>query len=473
MILLVLVLGAFLTLARISGQEPPTESPAPSAIVIRDVTVIPMTRTPPIERAMVIIQGERITSVGPASEFAAPRDARVIDGRGRYLVPGFIEMHAHLSKTRASSLGLFVVNGVTTLRDLGGDHEELLQWRRDVRAGRRVGPSLLLAGPYLEATRNIERMRKDPPEARIEPFERTRVAVGSPDEARRIVASLAAKEIDAVKVRTVQDRETYLALNEAANEHGLPLVGHVSGIPPQVVLEAGQDGIEHNFYPSTESMSREERLVLWRRFAEKGIAVVPTLITLREGAFTPSERLQAIVDDDDGKLDSRRRYLSKYLIDDWREQVLEATNERQGLLRNVWESAVRDTREMHEAGMDVLAGSDVAVLNIFPGFSLHDEMALLVQEIGMSAADVLEGATSRAAKFLRIADRVGTVEAGKIADLVLLDANPLEDIRNTRQIEAVVLRGTLFDRPALKKVLVAVETAQDRRIDDWGRKRGR
>ena len=134
------------------------------------------------------------------------------------------------------------------------------------------------------------------------------------------------------------------------------------------------------------------------------------------------------------------------------------------------QTALNVAMEMHEAGMDLLIGADIGVLNVFPGFSIHDEMALFVTELGMTPAEVIERATSRSAKFLRIADSVGTIERGKVADLVLLEANPLEDIRNTRRIAAVVLRGALYDSSGLDQILAAVRAAPDRQIDDWGRK---
>ena len=201
------------------------------------------------------------------------------------------------------------------------------------------------------------------------------------------------------------------------------------------------------------------------------IPVVPTLVTLFEGTFPSTERLRAVVEDEEGKIDPRRPFLSRYLVLDWREQVLEASDERRQALRKIWEDVVRrDLREMHEAGMDVLVGSDVAALNVYPGYSIHDEMALFVSELGMTPAEVIERATRRSAEFLRLADSVGTVERGKVADLVLLEADPLQDIRHTRRIAAVVLRGTLYDKPALEQLFSSVRAAPDLRIDDWGRK---
>lgn len=453
------------------AQQPPA---SPATIAFRNVTVIVGTGAAPMTHATVLVRDDRIAAVGPAADTAIPSDARVIEGDGRYLTPGFIELHAHVSKARASSLGLFVANGVTTLRDMGGDHDELLRWRREIAAGERIGPRMLIAGPYLESASNIERMRRDPPEQRIEPFDRIRIGVGSPDEARRVVASLAVRELDFLKIRTVQDRATYLALNQAANAHGLKLVGHVGGIPPDVVLDAGQDGIEHTFYSPIEGATREQRLAIWRRFAERRVPVVPTLVTLFESAFQPMERLRALTADAEGLVDSRRTYVSRYTVLDWREQVAEQSDERRAALRKLWDEMIRrDLREMHEAGMDLLAGSDVGVVNIFPGFSLHDEMALFVSELGMTPGEVLERATGRSARFLGISDSVGTVERGKVADLVLLDANPLADIRNTRRIAAVVVRGSLFDEERLAAVLDAVESHPDRQKDDWGRTRGR
>lgn len=440
-----------------------------ASIVIRDVTVLPMTGAAPIERAAVLIENDRIAAVGPSTDVAIPAGATVIDGTGRFLIPGLIEMHAHTSKLRASSLGVFVAHGVTTVRDMGGDHAELLRWRREIRQSERLGPRLLIAGPYLESARNIERMRADPPEARVEPFERTRIGIGSPEDAHRIVDSLAALELDFLKIRTVHDLATYRAINDAAERNDLKLVGHVLGLTPERVLEAGQDGVEHFFYPVLDSLTRDERMALWRQFREQGIAVVPTLVTFTRSTFPPADSLRAIVDDSTGSVEPDRRYLSRFLVLDWREQVLEHDEATSELLRGVYPSVLRNLREMHEAGVSVLAGADVAVLNIFPGESLYEEIALFVRELGMTPQEALARATSRSAEFLDIADSVGTIETGKVADLVLLGANPLEDIAHLERVEAVVLRGRLLRRTDLDRALDDVLRAPDLRVNDWRR----
>jgi imidazolonepropionase-like amidohydrolase len=454
------LLGAAL---RLSAADPP-------AIAIRDVTVIPLTASGPatIEHATVIVRGDHITAVGPAAQISIPSDAHIVDGAGKFVIPGLIDMHAHLSKTRASAMNLFVAYGVTTLRDMGGDHEELLRWRREVRAGTRVGPRILMAGPYLEAATNVARMRKDPPEERAEPFERTRIPVGSPEDARRIVGELATKELDFFKIRTVQNRETYQAIVDTAHAHKLRVVGHPGG-PMDVVLQVGQDDIEHAILPPLKIASRDERLALWRQFAARHVPIVPTIVTIKGSLLIPVDHLRAMLDDEAGRIEPERPFVSKYLVRDWREQLLETTADRQQIFEKMWPDILRDLREIHEAGMEMFTGSDVAVLNIFPGRSLHEEIALFVSELRMTPAEALACATRKPAAFLGLGDTVGTIEGGKSADLLLLEANPLQDIQHTRRIAAVVLRGTLYDRAGLAQLRDAVRAAPDLRIDDWGR----
>ena len=441
--------------------------PRGNVLVINDVTVIPVDGSAPIANATVILRDETIDTVGVG--LAIPPGARIVDGQGKYLIPGLFEMHAHTSKTRASALGLYIANGVTTVRDVGGDHEELLRWRREIRAGTRVGPRLVIAGPYLESADNVDRMRNTPPEEMVEPVERTRIPVGSPARAQFVVDSLAKLELDFLKIRTVQDRATYMALNAAAESHGLALVGHTFGITAELILEAGQDGIDHFLFPTLDSLTRESRMAHWKQFAERGVAIVPTLLVVHGAAFRSPASLQAVVDDSLGEVDLRRRYISRFMNLDWMEQMLEQLTDERAAYRPIYESTVRNLREMHEARMMVLAGSDVAVISVFPGFSLHEELVLFVDELGMTPMEALESATLKPAEFLGRADSVGSIKPGMVADLVLLDANPLQDIRNTASIAGVVVRGTFYDRHDLDDLLEAVASAPDQTINDWPR----
>ena len=440
-----------------------------TSVAIRNVTVIPMTGAAPSADQTVLVRDGRIAQIGSAADVRPPADAVVVDGTGKFLIPGLFEMHAHTSKTRASALGLYVLHGVTTIRDQGSEHAEVLRWRREVRSGARVGPRMLIAGPYLESLRNIERMRRDPPEERVEPFERARVPVGSPNDARRIIDSLARLELDHFKIRTVQDRETYIALARAAHAHGKRLVGHVVTASNADFLEAGQDGVEHTFPISLDSLPREERMAFWRQLAARDVGVVPTIVVATESVFRPLDYFRALVSDTAPAVHPLRPYLSRFTILDWREQVDEVTPQRREYFERAWPVALKHLREMREAGVRVMAGSDVAVLNIFPGTSLHEELRLFVDSVGMTPQEALESATRKPAEWLHLADSVGTIEAGNVADLVLLDANPLDDITNTRRIAAVVLRGRLFQRKDFDALLSATAAMPDLRVNDWVR----
>jgi len=428
-----------------------------------------MTGASPAAGQTVLLRDGRIAEVGQAAQVRVPAGATVVDGTGKYLIPGLFEMHAHTSKARASALGLYVVHGVTTIRDQGSEHAEVLRWRREVRSGARVGPRMLIAGPYLESLRNIERMRRDPPESRVEPFERARIPIGSPADARRIIDSLAVLELDHFKVRTVQDRETYLALAAAAHAYGKRLVGHMVAASPALFLEAGQDGVEHGFPVTFDSLPREEPMAFWRELARRDVGVVPTLVTVTESIFRPLDYFQALLADSTAAVHPLRPYLSAFLLLDWREQVAEVSPQRRAAAERAWPIWLKQLREMREAGVRIMAGSDVAVLNVFPGVSLHEELRLFVDSVGMSPAEALASATSKPAEWLGLADSVGTIAAGKVADLVLLDGNPLADIRNTRRIVAMVLRGRLLQRKDLDALLASVAAMPDRRANDWVR----
>lgn len=463
-------LFVLITLLCTACADPPADGASePSRdVALIHATVIDVTTDQPRPDHTVLISGDSIVAVGPDDSVDVPAGARVIDATGRYLVPGLWDIHTHLSKARGSALKLLVAHGITGVRDLGGDWEELRRWREQIRTGERVGPRMLLAGPYLESQANVERMR----EARaagemIEPIERTRVPIADSVSAARAIDSIAALGVDWIKFRTVPSLAAYRALVEAAGAHDLPLAGHTFGIRAEEILSGRQASVEHYQFPLLDEESPDERDALFRRFTAAGIALVPTLIASRPPSLQSDSALAVLLADTLGGQEPRMRYISRYLLEDWREQ----RDERRGDGGPDWDavhrSTLRNLREMHRVGVRILPASDLAVLGVFPGSGLHDELSLLVDEVGLSPREALASATWEAAQFLGVSDSIGTIEVGKKADLVLLAANPIDDVENLRRVRGVVLRGRWLDRAALDQLLHEVETAEDRRTVDW------
>ena len=426
----------------------------PRDLAITHVTLVDGTGAPPRADITVIVRDGRIAAVGPAGAVRPPRGARVVDARGKHLIPGLWDMHVHLTKAGENTLPLFVANGVTSVRDMGGDYRLLAKWRREVAEGKRLGPKIKMAGPMLESAENVARMRG---ERTVEPVDRYRLPVAAPEDAERAVRFVASIGADFVKVRTVESPEVYRAIAAAAKRAGLPLVGHTVA-PPEELLAAGQRSVEHPFIPPFDTLTEAEREALFKRFAAAGMALVPTLVTGTESLLVPVDRVVAIVEDREGSLDPRRRYLSGYIIADWREQAQERRGTSVEGLKQLVPSILRDVRETSLAGVRVMPGTDVGVVMIYPGYTLHDELRNLVERVGLSPMEVLVSATRTPAEFFGMADSLGTIEAGKVADLVLLDADPLADISNTRKIRAVVLGGRLLSRADLDRALAEVET---------------
>ncbi len=450
-------IAALCTLAACAPERPSE----PTSVAFTHVTVIDGTGAPPHETMTVVVSGDRIRTIAPTPDAAIPEGARVVEAAGKFLIPGLWDMHVHMVE-EGTTLPLYLANGVTGVRDMGGVMDSTLLFRDEINRGDRTGPRIVTAGLFVDGP-------KDAP---------SRFVVESAEEARRAADSLAARGVDFIKVHNALPREAFLALIERAREHGLHVAGHVplTGITVEEAVSAGQRSIEHvtalleSVLPRESARSIEAARAALANFynvdaepifthmIRHGVWFTPTLVAGRGAALAvdPAYRRDA---------DPRMKYIAPAFHTFWDRHLRQPHDLPATIVEGrkwVFRQTIEIAREAHEWGVNLLVGTDVGGISIFPGFSVHEELELLA-EAGLSPAEALQAATLNPARYLGAADSLGTVTVGKLADLVLLNADPLADIRNTQTISAVMVRGRLFARPQLDSLLTDVE-AKVRRI---------
>jgi imidazolonepropionase-like amidohydrolase len=461
------LVGHFGAIAALTACAPSAVPNASDAIALVGATVINVDGRPSTANATVLISGRRIANVGPAGDIRVPERATRIDLSGAYIIPGLWDMHTHLSKTRASALSVLVAYGVTSVRDMGGEMDELLRWRDEIRSGERVGPRMLIAGPYLESPSNAQRQRSTPVAEMAEPVERTRIPIASRADAERVIDSIKSRGVNHVKIRTVASLPVYQAIAAVAKERGLPLVGHADAFPFREVVLSGQRSVEHLSLPRMQDLSPNELTALFSQFARQGSALVPTLVTAYGSLLLEDSVQRRLFDAGTSAGNPRRPRISKFLEIDWREQLSERDSSTRTYFLRAVPPIIARLREMRAAGVPVMTGTDIGVLPLYPGESLHDELGLLVKHLGMTPLEAITAATRVPATFVGVGDSVGTIAPGKVADLVVLEADPLADISNVRRIRGVMLAGRWFDRAALDALLSAAARAEDVQRNDW------
>ena len=432
-----------------------------ASISIRNVNVVDVDCGTVRKGLNVVISGSVIKSVG-----SAPIRGAAIDGSGKYLIPGLWDMHVHLWEKR-SMFGMYVANGVLGIRDMGTNLGRTKEWRAAVETGRLIGPRIYTPGSPIDGP------GPDNPKMPI-------VRARTPDEARRSVDALDMQGADFINVMSSLSRDSYLALAQRARVIRAVFAGHVpESVTVSQALDARQKSMEHLFglalaCSSEEPQLREARLLavdrgdnaalaairqrtydtfneeraveLFRRMARFDVWQTPTLTLRRRLALMGIDELAA------------NPYVKQIPADvrsgwqDPREDLRKSNPDQLERFRRDYQFHQRLVAMMQRYGVGLLAGTDTGDAYVLPGYALHDELASLV-EAGLTPAQALRTATINPARFFNIEAQAGSIAKGQRADLVLLDANPLDDIRNTRKIAAVILRGGLLDRKELNRLL--------------------
>lgn len=450
---------------------------AQNAIAITHVSVIDVATGAIQPDNTVLVTGNRITYAGPAASATIPAKATVIDGRGKFLIPGLWDMHVHAFVHTFSDFAgpLMIANGVTGARDMGYYVDTTLRWKADIAAGREIGPRLVVG-------------------ARVDgPVTKARfVAIAITDEdGVRAVDTLSkrrdgTRRADFIITYSWVPRAAYFGIARETKKVGVPFAGPVPySVSVVEASNAGQRSIEQEddlmractskdsllrarsadtttfsagslalMHDQAETIRKSYDPVACRNviatLARNHTWVTPTLVAYQPyaHAFDSASTHPELV-----------KYIPGVVHAGWMHRASFLIPADSIVIRSFF--SFDRTRDLRDAGVKLLAGTDMPQAFVYPGFSLHDELELLVRS-GVTPLEALRSATYNPAEFLGALDSLGTIARGKVADMVLLDADPLTDIRNTRRISLVIANGRVFDTAALAQLLKHVETALKR-----------
>jgi imidazolonepropionase-like amidohydrolase len=447
-----------------------THSPRTRRHALRGATLVDVRAEKSIHDAVVVVDGERITHVFSSADGQVPADAELVDLRGKWLVPGLLDMHVHGTTRSDVPLELYVAMGVTGIRDLGGNLTALRLLRKELADSAQLGPRLFFAGPMLDG---------DPPDA-----PRLAIIADTPIRAASAVEFLLDQGVDTIKVYNGLSGEALEAAARAAHRRGIPVVGHVPrALTVEQAIDFGLDEIEH-------SALRAADLVAWKKLDEQEATRLASLrsVTQREALVWQRvdpewEQVTSLVDrlakshvglcptlivDE---FDSRFLYsaeanhpANRFLPRSFVEESLGPEHDMFRTppeLKSVVVSGIQKRRRFvaacARAGVRIVAGTDgPGIGRLVPGFGLHHELEILV-ECGLRPIHALRTATIDAARAMRKERDLGSIEPGKLADLIVLDGDPLADIRNTTRIHAVSLGGELLERDAIREIFTQAE----------------
>lgn len=424
----------------------------------------------------IVTHGQRIMTVGRAREVKVPASAQVVEGKGKYVIPGLWDMHTHFRDPKRD-LEMYVANGVLGIRNMGGPASEVFPLRQAIAEGRQLGPKIVASGPIV-----------DGPDSSASPS--LTVSVKTPEEARATIRSLKREGADLIKVYDQLTRDEYRAIADEARKQGIPFAGHIPGtISVREASEAGQLTVEHgmmlgggctaedqymrlrtsqevfqeamrtkNFSLIPAKIARDETFLL-DHFSQQRADATYALLARNHTYITPTlvtQRSLTFVDELSKQDDPRMRYVSADDLSWWKPEKGMLTRYRTpeyiAMRKRQYAKTMEEIPRAVAQGVRLLAGTDITIPFTYPGFSLHDELKLFVQA-GLTPMQALETATTNPAAALGLEKTWGRVAAGYSANFVVLTADPLADIGNTEKIDAVVVQGKLLQRAELDKTL--------------------
>jgi len=433
-----------ISLVQAGPQPAPTRS-----IAITDVTLIDSTGAAPRPGVTVIISGNRISKIVDGKPDLAGIH-EVVDGAGKFLIPGLWDMHTHLAYVGDVTCTTLVAYGVTSVRDPGGALDTVDWFRARIDQGTLIGPRIFRAGPVLDGSK---------------PGSQDRLVIDTADDGLRAVSYVKARGVDFIKVHNGAPPAAYFAMLAEARKQGLAVVGHIPlDVDPGEAIDAGHQSVEHivSLFEGpvrrkvATGMARDQAMAeftdaeaarLARKMVAKGTWFDPTLVFYWYKAHQWEVRAAN---------DPRERYVTASARAF--QKVFTPLPDNPDIRRAFaagFERFLEITRILHREGVRFLVGTDMAAATPYPGSSVHEELAWLVKA-GLTPMEAIVAGTRNAAEALGRLGDLGTIENGKLADLALLDADPIADITNTQKIAAVVANGRLFRREALDKLLAQV-----------------